>query len=733
MFLTLNVTPPSSSGVVAISATTPIGLSGNLIEGQHIELEATGHSGFTVSTAPAGTGYDPEAHEIYHVWTVRGSPLSAYTAPENMVSGWNNANLAYGKKVKFYFPDAGSFTVDLWCIDKNGVTGVAEHSFTVLSADSQFPTTQTICYSNDGSETWVGEKTGCQRITSWSALETALSAAASPIRVLFKRGQSIDIRSQSRILINSTGKYWNYLDEWGSPGDPAAELLTPRKNSMLALLGPSNSVDWFVHRNVNLTGEWNPVSESGYPTSNPYEMNSMPVDGFFFSLSDCTIKGYSSFSFQCSLTVATNMCFANTIVTDWRDYGFFSLGNATNYHSVAFIGCRIAQNVWARNGGDKNGLFNTHGQIRHKHSPFTYVAVCDLFNRCGWSAASPERADQGIRHNHDGYRDQVVIHDRNVIEGGHIMVALSGQNGSTPERPGTYLFDRVLLIATSKTYRCGFLVEYGGSTFRNIVYVRANVPTAHGQPYLGMVGFDLTAAPQTGNLTSPCRIESCTLVGLMNDANNVNGTWVTHTNPDGFAVTTADNVVHAPNLTSAIEGDAPIDNTTTFSGITPRYAGTEYSSLDGSQVLGSSVANGASVTFSYPSGTNQAYWQARESAGSVGHGVATQTAAQVGGSTYTEAWSLAGDISVSFGVSNITVTNTSGVTWGSGGDCFLRLDRRDVLGAPDSTEANPSTVPLPRPLTGSAARDSAANVWPPEDFLLNDRATPAERGALEAV
>ena len=93
-------------------------------------LTATDASGFTLGTAPAGASYDPAFHEITYVWTVRGAPLTPLSAPENMVSGWNDPNTAYGAEVAFAFPDPGTYTIDLWCVDRNGVTATAETSVT---------------------------------------------------------------------------------------------------------------------------------------------------------------------------------------------------------------------------------------------------------------------------------------------------------------------------------------------------------------------------------------------------------------------------------------------------------------------------------------------------------------------------------------------------------------------------------------------------------------------------
>jgi len=79
----------------------------------------------------------------------------------------------------------------------------------------------------------------------------------------------------------------------------------------------------------------------------------------------------------------------------------------------------------------------------------------------------------------------------------------------------------------------------------------------------------------------------------------------------------------------------------------------------------------------------------------------------------------------------ITLTNRTGSTWSSGTTYAIRLDQTQHYVIP-STYANPSTIPLPRPDTGSAAiddGDTGRKAY--DDLLMNVRpATGNERGAL---
>jgi hypothetical protein len=76
----------------------------------------------------------------------------------------------------------------------------------------------------------------------------------------------------------------------------------------------------------------------------------------------------------------------------------------------------------------------------------------------------------------------------------------------------------------------------------------------------------------------------------------------------------------------------------------------------GKTVLASAVANGGTVTVSYPSGTDQAALN-----GSTSGSVAVEP-----GDSFKQAASGDGTVAFTFGASNITITNNTGVAWPAG-------------------------------------------------------------------
>jgi hypothetical protein len=113
--------------------------------------------------------------------------------------------------------------------------------------------------------------------------------------------------------------------------------------------------------------------------------------------------------------------------------------------------------------------------------------------------------------------------------------------------------------------------------------------------------------------------------------------------------------------------------------------------------LAAAVANGATVTVAYPAGTNQA-----RLIGSTGGSAA------INNDVYDQAPSGAGTVAFTFGASDITVTNNSGITW--------PIQSTLVLGFGDTTKSgsyNPSmkgSGPVALTAATGTASDTIADV-----------------------
>lgn len=713
------------AGTVSITKTEPP----VIVAPAGVFFEATSQSGFTgLSTAPTGTGYEPEYHEITYIWTVRGSPLSAFTAPVNMVSGWNNPNVAYGPKVAFCFPDPGSYDVDLWCVGPNGETAVSTASVTVLDPDTVYSGTNTIAY--DETATYTGKPTGAQEVSTWSALETAIGAASAPVRIVFPRGQTSTATSQ--ILMSATGDYLNHIGAYGTGAKPIIDsTLLSKSSGVFKYSGSSggtvsNSTEYVNVADIDWRGSWNAEHEIGIPGGSPFDIGDERGDTFF-TIWNCDWSGLDWFEMHHSqpASATVNVVTANCTGTNWRNYGYY--GNGTN---TALIGCAIYQNVNAYNGGPtsttpsidgaRNGLANAHGPVRWPGNTgdFFYVAMNDLFSRNGWSVGggSPAQADQAvIRAFQDGTAGYSNF-DRNVLEGGLGALALTTEAAGVTENPGNHLIDRALVISSPKNYEGYFYLEYGGTTIRNSYGYTPN--TASYQTGSAWCIQTRSQAPSANNLAGPMRFYGNTFYNARSAANDPGQSYNLITATNTFTnVTNNNNIVYAPNIDTPVTlPDANTDvATSTISGVTLRFKGPVYYPAEGfiEGTLASTVANGGSFTVSYPSGTTQSTWTTREAAGDTSHAIHLGVE-QSGNNWYVDNSTLA----ITFGASNITVTNNSGTSWTGGTAYFLKFDLSSDKPAFDTTyDQSGQSVPLPFPDTGSAALNPGSGLFPYDDFV----------------
>ena len=134
-----------------------------------------------------------------------------------MVASWQDANVAYGKKVSFRFPNPGTYDIDLWCVDRFGVTAEATTQVVVIAPS--FAASDTIVYAADG--VFTGAPAGTQ-ISSMAALETEIQSRSNPTRVSFKPGETVN-----DVLLDPRSGNIIRIDTW-TEGSKAK--LKPRKD-----------------------------------------------------------------------------------------------------------------------------------------------------------------------------------------------------------------------------------------------------------------------------------------------------------------------------------------------------------------------------------------------------------------------------------------------------------------------------------------------------------------------
>lgn len=88
-------------------------------------------------------------------------------------------------------------------------------------------------------------------------------------------------------------------------------------------------------------------------------------------------------------------------------------------------------------------------------------------------------------------------------------------------------------------------------------------------------------------------------------------------------------------------------------------------------ILAAAVANGGTITFAYPAGTDQDFFT--DSGPNAGQVVVNQQ-------TFPEGTG-AGTVAIAYGASNITVTNNTGAAWPVQAEVFASFGRTDINGS----------------------------------------------------
>lgn len=695
----------------------------NIVAPAAVWLEAVDIAGFDVGNGPVqGETYDPSFHEITFVWTIEGAPLAAYEAPQNMVQGWNNANVAYGKRVGFCLTEARSYTINLWAVDASGTTGVASHTITVESPDSHYSSANTIVFAPDGN--FEGAPAGTQ-VTTNSALTSAIESRSAPTRLSIKGGADI---ANFALRVNS-GRL-SHLDTWDGT---EATLRAAPDNGIAMLRWTGTGENQITLQNIAFIGNWDATEELGV-TNDGFAWNQMGTNDPAICIHKCRLSGGYSLnpSQGNSSSGDAKIMVADCVSTNWRGYGIYCQN--VRGGKLYVLGSRLAQDPDALNGGTKNSSFyNINSGFRDEDCRDIYMSCTDVFNITGWSGQYVNQ-NPCLRFSGNGAVNTSVVVDRVVCEGGYNVVRITGESGQVTDHPGNILFDRALLIGTARTFGTLVRVQRGGFTARNCVGYMPDVPLFGPNTPASMFAFE-TDNPGVGNTTTPVAIYNNTLLSTFSGSNM---SMATHSG--AFVNYTAENnVTHVPNSSSPTLTYQPINTSQSQSidGVTLRYRGVRYNYDHQTGSFGGSVANGSSFTVPYsqigrqdvfgngPSGsTSQAYWQAIASAN-------TRHMIKVNSGLF---HAENGDFTVSFEGSVVRITNTSGESWS--GTWYLRLDRASIreteIPLLDVHANYPDTVPEPRPSGNSAAIDTAvAGFRAYHDFYRATRGIARSRGAIE--
>ena len=704
----------ASLSIAIRSAPVPVAPAGIWVEA--IDLE-----GFDVpGLAAPGKVYDPSFHEITFAWSVQGAPLAPYTAPGNLLPEWRDANRAYGKIAALFFPEPGQYTIKLHARDRSGMVAEAALDITILKADAAYPGTATVCVSSDPDETWIGAPADARRVSNLSQLQSALRKASKPTRLLFRRG--LEYRGIS-MRINRA--QLSHIDAWG---DGAQPILRPSEDGSGTMFALWNRVrmDQFTVANIVFRGAWNAATETGFDTPSPLTWRQSRT-ACHYAVWNCVFDGFERLHFAPGDTVPSRILVGNSVVTNWRNYGFLFRSSAARF---ALVGCQVAQHVEALHGDRKVGaLSNNHGPLRIADCAEVYIGASDFFSRTGWSPLAGEVADQPcLRLNSSGTRGRSYNLDRIVCEGGTQMVNMAGSNQRTQENPGNYLVDKAVLIATAKSVGPFVAVSYGGVTLRNILGVLPDTPRRHPIRWSGAIRVGMSN-PGPGNEAAPLAAYSSTFLNLLTGDNRIGRGWVLEEGAEVFENATLENLIlFGPDRTDGL------DLGSVLPGIVPRFRGVRYNFGHQTGTLSAAVRPGEGFVVPYDDitearvdqteapATSQAYWEAY-AARDRWHMLHIE---KVKGTLY----AAGGDFLVRFDTRDAVITNTGKKAWPAGADWTLSLDRTTRLPPMDTRYASPESLPLPRPVPPTYATEGRG-LFAADDLFMTPRGAAPSRGAVE--
>lgn len=655
-------------------------------------FDAGRYSGFAVSEDTDRFNYDPSAHEIFHFWDF-DDPGTFETAL-NMPTIWNNKGVDYGKRAYHVFDTPGTYNVRLWAVDAMGTTGERLAQVTVLDPATVYSGTRTICVSNKNDFTEA--PAGAQQVTSILAAKTALEALGQSGRILLRRGEA---HTEQFTITDAMSNV--HIGVFGSGPKPvwragSSACIIASGTSAL----PSDIMIW----GIRFEGEWDAAKETGEGRGQAILTDGLsPVAYFSLVTYQCEIDGLSGY-FPHSRLTADGNGYRNAIVdcdiTNWRDYGVAQFDGTSGLSShIAIVGTAIHQKENAcRNGQGKNGLGNDHNPIRISGVRQLIISTCDFFTANAWTPQGGTQPAARLFMAGPGNPGGWYLNaNRWALEGGGDIIALDGYAREIEERPGNHIFDMVLLVADYSTNRA-MKLSHGGTTVRNALAIFPNVTRRIG-PRLGAYGAPRSASNVT-NDTAKWTISHCTTLNLLEDGEAAPG----NISSEAYSLsdhTYTDNVEHQPF--AGITPDAPVDLSQVLAGFRTRNRGLRKSVEKVSADPGR-IPSGGSFTVGYPSGTS-----ATDFSPSGRHTVKVGSINSTGGEFY---YSYKGQCALAFGASEITVTNTSGVSWNE--QVRLGLDQ-DTLTTDAAYETSP-TVPLPVPTAMSAALLSNGMPWPYTQF-----------------
>lgn len=733
-----------------------------LHEDVQIWLEPTAETGFIWRDDPAVSLYFPQHHELTYIWwpemwngsTWVKDQLPASTVEENLLTGWNDQNIAYGHCVSFRLK-AGRWRFRLWCIHhmdgaatKGRTATATSDEYIVDTIEDTFAEADRIYF--DKNAVWSGVPAASTKVSDRDGLQSAHNGATTnPTCILFPRGQTIDewdaLWSTKNDRVNMFNKVI-YIGAYGTGTRPHFNIWSDRDAFRL---DTGFSEGQFCVADVTMNCGYDPINETALSpqrasSSNKILRHDRPTtEGLMIMYSNVEVYGDYYRNPDMSVSITTRSFLMHT-ECKWEGSGDFVIHASAPTLHYTYVGGTIACDEDDMQGWEpKNDSIggNLHNGVRI-YGEKLYFAMSNFFARHGWgdSAAesSPQEEQPCIRLYNDG-EDIWANIERVTMEGAIVWDIIN--NPGNEAKPGSSVIDKMILLQSCNGNSADISCRSGGTTFRNILMVEPDRPMYdNADRQTAFVMENDFNDPVAGNLDAPCWIYDNTFCSVKAAANAPTGfgqLMLNRVANGQLTVTEENNVVHCPNDGSGFTSFAPIDTTTAIAGFNPKHKGMRVNYWPIVGTLGSSVAPGQSFTVPYSAitkqtgidqtgaaanPTDQTYWDTHLAAGAGGHRL------RIGGAGGAGTVYAHDSISVTNDATGLVVQNDSANTWNSGERYVFRPARPNDLPGfnPDSVDRSNvgKLIPLPRPQTGSSAINDNGGIRAYDDIFGNVRPNP---------
>lgn len=460
--------------------------------------------GFSNDAPPANSIiYDPDFHEVEYLWDF-GDPGDVFTATENTLPEYKDANSAIGKNAVHVFRNPGTYTVtctarrvtNYLTMAKEEV--VASVTVTVQDDATLWTAANTIVVAHDGDFTgapasdwqcteWLPYDNDslfwANNPVHWAGVLWELMTWNSPVRVLFKCGGDYSGHAVGFSHANLWRPYeFIHFGSWGTGAKPISSECRAFAHNGLPV----------VWKNIHFKEDYDDLTETGH-------------DGFVFSsrscgyqlLTECEVSGGRGGGVGMSILgndTPSNLIIHDTKMYSLGKYGVYHYARPKNYDGLgstdrlAVIGVMDIDSGAAPNGlGGVAG--NEQGPIRTGAEHDVVISNCDFFCRFGWTGQSAWPADgmaatavqaiiriAGAAPTTGNQRNGDVIIARNSAEGNG-LISVSGPIDKAPFL-GNILYDSNMFMGIASTESFGN-TEVGAITIRNNLFIKPAVPDSY--------------------------------------------------------------------------------------------------------------------------------------------------------------------------------------------------------------------------------------------------------------